>query len=105
MIAASTSFYLSEGSEKSFLSSKMLAQGTYYPVSELFSVQLLVLRSSLDDEEYRMQMTITKAEVEAETGAGGTLDVEKLYMALQEAVITKLEAITENSGVTFTATL
>lgn len=94
-------FVLEADAEKSFLGSSILCEPIYFESLAKFAVTLRVMDSSTLGEIDRGYMEVTSAEVDAETGAG-TGETAPWFNALQKAVKTKLAAITDNSGVTFT---
>jgi hypothetical protein len=105
MITANNTYKLVEGSAITFGSdTKIECQPLYLSVRGLFSVTIIAQNGTTDLEDYRGFIDLTKTEVDAETGTG-TGETDPWFKALQEAVITKLEAITGNGGVTFTASV
>lgn len=105
MITADNPYIIEDGSEKTFSSATKLSAEPYYlPLRSIFSVLCIATNSSTELEESRVYIDLTKAEVDAETGSG-TGETDNWYKALQEAIVTKLEAFAGNSGVTFTTTV
>lgn len=94
-------FVLEEDSQQQFSLSSILCIPKYYPVQETYDVDLWIQDSVSTNNLATSSMQLTKAEVDAETGSG-TGETANWYSALQEAVITKLEAIPDNSAITFT---
>lgn len=105
MITANNPYIVEDGSEKTFSSStKLNCEPTYFKARETFSVTLQLINSSTELEEFRTVIDLTKTELDAETGSG-TGETDNWYKALQEAIVTKLEAFAGNSGVTFTTSV
>lgn len=101
MITTSTAaFVLEEDSQQQFLGSSILVEPTYFEIQAKFAVRLSVLDSVTSTVTAYGYMEVTKAEVDAETGAG-TGETDPWWNALQKAVVTKLEDIPDNSAVTF----
>lgn len=101
MITTSTAaFVLEEDSQQQFLGSSILVEPTYFEIQAKFAVRLSVLDSVTSTVISYGYMEVTKAEVDAETGTG-TGETALWFSALQLAVVTKLEAIADNSSVTF----
>lgn len=100
---ASAAFVLEDDSQQQFSGSSIICQPTYRETEQKFTVQLNVLDSTTTTLIAYGYMEVTKAEVDAETGSG-TGEVANWFSALQLAVKTKLAAIPDNSGVTFTVT-
>ncbi len=105
MITADNPYIVVDSSETTFsTSAKVNCIPTYIKEREFFSVIIQVLNSSTELEELRTVIDLTKTEVDAETGSG-TGETDNWYKALQEAIVTKLEAFAGNSGVTFTTSV
>lgn len=105
MITANNPYKLLEGSAITFGSdTKVECQALYLSTRGLYSVTIIAQNGTTDLEDYRGVIDLTKAEVDAETGSG-TGETDNWFSALQEAIITKLEAITGNGSVTFTASV
>ena len=97
---ASAAFVLEEGSQQQFFGSSIMVEATYAELDAAFACRLNILDSSTTAVIAYGNMKVTKAEVDAETGAG-TGEVDPWWSALQRAVKTKLEAIPDNASVTF----
>jgi hypothetical protein len=94
-------FVLEEDSQHQFSLSNIICGPHYYELTEVFDVDLIIQDSVSTNHIITANMRITKAEVDAETGSG-TGEVAPWFDALQKAVKTKLAAIPDNSGITFT---
>lgn len=94
-------FVLEAGSQQQFSSSNIICVPRYYELQQSFDVDLWVQDSSTTKHLSNGSMNLTRTEVDAETGSG-TGETTQWFRALQEAVITKLEAIPDNSAITFT---
>jgi hypothetical protein len=99
--SASAAFVLEEDSQLQFLGARIMCEPTYYELQEKFALRLNVLDSATSNVIHYGYMEVTKTEVDAETGTG-TGETAPWWNALQKAVVTKLEDIPDNSGVTFT---
>lgn len=105
MITANNQFVIKDDSEKMFsASAKITCQPTYFKSTEMSSVTVIVLNSSTDLEEDRTVIDLTKDELAAET-ASETGELDNWFKVVQEAVVTKLESFSGNSGVTFTTSV
>jgi hypothetical protein len=96
-------FVLEEDSQQKFEGSSIMCEPTYYELQTKFVVKLNILDSVSNTVISYGYIEVTKTEVDAETGSG-TGETDPWWNALQKAVKTKLAAITDNSGVTFTVT-
>lgn len=94
-------FVLEEDSQQQFSLSNIICSPHYYETTEVFDVDLIIQDSVSTNHILTSSMRVTKAEVDAETGSG-TGEVAQWFSALQQAVVTKLEAIPDNSAITFT---
>lgn len=96
-----TAFVLAQGDQRKFLGSSIICEPTYYETPQTHGVRLRIINSvSTSDIDYGY-MEVTLAEVDAETGAGSG-ETAPWFNALQKAIKTKLVAISDNSGTTFT---
>ena len=100
MLTTSDTFVLSEGSEQTFKGSDILVVPEYHETTGAFYCSLRVLNTD-GNEIHRESMLIQTSDVDGESGVGGT-DTETWFSALQQSVKTKLLALSDNSGVTFT---
>jgi len=101
MIASSVAaFVLEEDSQQQFLGARIMCEPTYLELQQKFAVKLNVLDSVSSTVIYNGYMEVTSTEVDAETGSGSG-ETAPWWNALQKAVVTKLEDIPDNSGVTF----
>ena len=95
-----------EATKKSFNQPDIYVSFSYNVRDESFSVGAAVVKTGgtieADTEEV-FYYAISKADVDLLTGTG-TGDTEKLHNAIEQALIDILEAIAENSGITFTPT-
>jgi predicted transcriptional regulator len=94
-------FVIEDDSEQQFNGSSIICEPTYIELQESFAVRLNVVDSVTTTVLAYGYLTVTKTEVDAETGSG-TGETAPWFSALQEAVITKLEALTGNGSITFT---
>lgn len=95
-----SSFVIIDGSQKQFDGCDIICEPIYYEEITSFSVTLRVIDTVTASEIDRASITITKAEVDAETGSG-TGEVANWFSALQLAVITKISAYTGNASVVY----
>ena len=102
MITTSTApFVIESGSQQKYDGSTIVFEPLYLENQALFSVTLRVIDSTTTNEIGRGYMTLTKAEVDAETGTGSN-ETDPWFNALQKAGKTKLAAMTGNASTTFT---
>lgn len=102
MITTSTAaFVLDEDSQQKFDGSSIICEPTYFETQAKFGVKLVVIDSVSTNSIAYGYLEVTTTEVDAETGSG-TGETAPWWNALQKAVKTKLESITDNSSVTFT---
>ena len=102
MITTSGSaFQVEDGSQQRFSGSSIDCEPTYNQTQETFYVRLNVLDSSTTTVIAYWAITLTKAEVDAETGSGSG-ETAPWFNALQKATITKLSAYASNGSTTFT---
>ncbi len=94
-------FVVEDDSQKQFNGSSIICEPTYFETLEKFGVRLNVIDSTTTTIIAYGYIEVTNTEVDAETGSG-TGEVDPWFSALQEAVITKLEALTGNGSITFT---
>lgn len=101
MITTATApFVIEAGSELSFDGSSIRCEPTYNEASNWFSVMLFVVSSASGNTLASTRMQVTAAEVDAETGVGSG-ETGLWFNALQQAVITKLEAMSGNESTAF----
>lgn len=95
-------FVLEDGSEQKFDGSSIIVEPSYFTRASAYSVKLRVVNSGSIDVEMRdAYLQISKATVDTFTGTG-TGDTAKMLNAVEQAVVDYLEAMPDNSGVTFT---
>lgn len=94
-------FVVEDGSQQQFNGSSIICEPTYFETAEKFGVRLNVIDSTTTTIIAYGYIEVTNTEVDAETGSG-TGETANWFSALQEAVITKLEALTGNGSTTFT---
>ena len=98
---ATAAFVLEQDAQAQYLGASIICEPTFFETTDQFAVTLRILDSVSTNEIARGYMEVTATEVDAETGSG-TGETDPWFNALQKAVKTKLEAIADNSGVTFT---
>jgi hypothetical protein len=102
MITTSGSeFVIENSSQQKFLGSSIICSPQYYVLSGLFMVTLNILDTVSTNYIGTGYVTLTTAEVDAETGSGSG-ETAPWFNALEKAVVTKLSAYTGNSSTTFT---
>ena len=94
-------FEIEDGSEQKYDGSSIICEPVFFELLLKFEITLRVLDSATTNEIGRGYMSVTTTEVDAETGSGSG-EYAPWFNALQKAVITKLSAMTGNSGTTFT---
>lgn len=94
-------FVVEDDSQQQFSGSSIICEPTYSEIQEKFAVRLNIIDSVSSNIIAYGYTEVTKAEVDAETGSG-TGETANWFSALQEAVVTKLEALTGNGSITFT---
>ena len=101
MITADTAFVFYEGSKVTY-GTNIQVQYKYDPIQETALCELIAYSSGADIEQNGSYLiSITKAEIDAKTGAG-TNPSDKMLDQVEQVTIDHLEGITENSAVTFT---
>ena len=96
--------YLRTGDITSYTNPYISVSPQYNPFSETWVVTCTVapvVAPAAGREIVEFRVTLTKTELDAYTGTGST-DTEYIISAVEQAVIDYLEAITANSGITFT---
>ena len=96
--------YLRQGDITSYTNPYIYVAPQYNPFSETWVVTCTVapvVASAAGREIVEFRVTLTKTALDAYTGTGSS-DTEYLIDAVEQAVIDYLEAITANSGITFT---
>ena len=102
MINTSTAaFVVESGSQQKYDGSSIDCEPTYNQTQQTFYVRLNVLDSVSTAVIGYGSLTVTKAEVDAESGAGSG-ETAPWFNALERAVKTKLSAMTGNASTTFT---
>lgn len=93
--------YTIDGADVFFAdTTKISADATYLPRSETVSLVLRVLNGADEFEVATHYLSLRSTDVDAETGAG-TGETATWYNAVEQAVVTYLEALAENTGVAF----
>jgi hypothetical protein len=101
MITTATApFVLEEDAQTQYNLSNIICEPIFFELPQKFVVVLRVLDSVSTNEIGRKDIELTVAEVDAETGTGSG-ETAPWFNALQKAVITKLEAITDNASTVF----
>lgn len=96
--------YLRDGDISSYTNPYVYVSPQYNPFTETWVVTCTVapiVVPAAGREIIEFRVTLTKAALDAYTGTGSS-DTEYLVDAVEQAVIDYLEAITANSGITFT---
>ena len=102
MITTSGSaFVIESSSQQKFLGSSIICSPNYYVLAGIFMVTLNILDTVTTNYIGTGYVTLTIAEVDAETGTGSG-ETAPWFNALEKAVISKLSAYTGNSSTTFT---
>lgn len=102
MITASADFVLFEGSKQQYSVTSIVVDYAFSVINNAFVCNILpavVSASTNIHGEY--SRVITKAAVDAKTGTG-TNPSDKLQNQVEQVVADYLDALTENSSVTFT---
>ena len=94
-------FVLESASQKTYDGASIVCEPVYSELTATFGVTLHVLDTVSTNYIDRGYMSLTVAEVDAETGAGAG-ETAPWFNALQKAVKTKLLTYTGNASVTFT---
>ncbi len=100
-ITSSGRVHFETGSLQSFSSPTIYANPTYNPILEQVRCKMLVSDPATTDIIAEFVVVFSKATVDAKTGTG-TGDTAKFLNAVYQCVKDHLEAITDNSTVTFT---
>ncbi len=96
--------YLRTGDITSYTEPYIYVSPQYNPFTETWVVTCTVapvIAPAAGREIIEFRVTFTKTALDAYTGTGST-DTEYIISAVEQAVIDYLEAITANSGITFT---
>jgi hypothetical protein len=102
MITTSTAaFVLESGSQQKYDGSSIVCQPVFFESLARFEITLIVQSSTTTLEIGRGYLTVTTADVDAETGSGSG-ETAPWFNALQKAVRTKLSAMTGNASTVFT---
>ena len=88
-------------SQQEFDGASIKCEPVFLETQAWFEITLIVSDSATTAEIARGYMTVTTAEVDAETGSGSG-ETAPWFNALQKAVITKLTAMTGNGSTVFT---
>jgi hypothetical protein len=93
--------YLADGALSSYTNPDIYVSPKYNPFVENWVVTCTVTPGGADIVEVvEFTVTFRKSDIDAYTGTG-TGDTAKLIHAIEQAVIDYLEAISANSGITF----
>lgn len=94
--------YMSAGALSSYTNPDIYISPKYNPFVENWVVSCTVAPGGADIiEVVEFTLTFRKSEIDGYTGTG-TGDTAKLIYAIEQAVIDYLDALTENTGITFT---
>lgn len=100
MITATAAFYFYEGSKVAYNTNVLVD----YKVSQLSGVVTCDLKAYASGATTEFSgsytMTITKAEVDAKTGAG-TYSSDEVLDQVEQVIIDYLDGVTENAAITF----
>lgn len=100
MITADADFVVIDSVAKFTNAAEVLTEATFLPRSETVFCNLIVL--TVDGEEVaRYALNLRQTDVDAETGSG-TGETATWHNAVEQAVVTYLEGLTGNAGITFT---
>lgn len=100
-ITSSGRVYFEAGALQSFASPTIYVSPTYNPILEQVRCRLSISAPSSTDIVFETVVVISKATIDAKTGSG-TGDTEKFFDAVNQCVKDYMEAIADNSAVTFT---
>lgn len=101
MITANATYVFFEGSEVKYGSTSIYVDFKYNNRSETYLCELQALGAAANAPNIgEYYTTVTKAAVDAKTGTG--TETEAVLEAVELVIIDYLDAITENSSVTFT---
>ncbi len=98
---SSHTFVLESGSQKTYDGASIVCEPLYNEFQTAFGITLHILDTISTNYIDRGYMSLTVAEVDAETGTGSG-ETAPWFNALQKAVKTKLLTYTGNASVTFT---
>ncbi len=103
MITASGNYVLYEGSKQAFTALTIVCEYRYNPQQETFLISIHPATATAGDTTRYGDhpIAVSKAAVDAETGTG-TNPSDKLGNQIDQLVADYLDAITENSAITFT---
>jgi len=100
-ITSSGRVYLEAGALQSFASPTIYVSPAYNPILEQVACRLSITAPSTTIVVNEITVVFDKATVDAKTGTG-TGDTAKFFSAVNQCVKDWLEAIADNSAVTFT---
>lgn len=100
-ITSSGRVYFEAGALQSFASPTIYVSPTYSPILDQVRCRLSISAPSSTDIVFEAVVVFDKATIDAKTGTG-TGDTAKFFSAVNQCVKDWLEAITDNSAVTFT---
>lgn len=101
MITANANYVLFEGSTVKYSSGAAIVDFSFNPQDSTFLVNIIPTTSSPSAARYGGHTyATTKTTVDAQSSSG-TNPSDKLLYQVEEVIITYLDAITENSAVTF----
>ena len=103
MITASANYVLYEGSKAVYSALTIVCEYQFNPITQMFQVGIVPATITAGSElRYANHpVEFSKASVDAETGTG-TNPSDKLGNQIDQLVADYLDAITENSAITFT---
>ena len=93
--------WLETGKIVSYDTPNVFCDARYFTAQEVWIVTIKVQDASTTDYVATLDVEFTQSTIDALTGSGGT-ETRLIQNTILQAVVDYLEAITENSGVTFT---
>ena len=103
MITASANYVLYEGSKAVYSALTIVCEYQFNPITQMFQVGIVpaTITAGADLRHANYPVEFSKADVDAETGTG-TNPSDKLGNQIDQLVADYLDAVTENSAITFT---
>lgn len=94
--------YVEEGGTVAYNNPAIFVYPTYDPIGEIYRCKILFFGTgATTDAKGDFYLNVSKADVDAKTGAG-TGETAQMHNAVLQVVVDYFEAITENSGISFT---
>jgi hypothetical protein len=102
MITASANYVLFEGSKTTYSALTIVCEYEFNPITQMFRVGIVpaTITAGADLRYSNYPVELSKAAVDAKTGTG-TNPSDKLGNQIDQVVADYLDAITENSAITF----